>query len=162
MWCEVCVWLSLATKDTKTAIFFTLSRLQSVRSQREWKLILTQGIREEKRAGKKKKKKKKEKKKKPEMCRNNEIFLCFLGRYGMMQTDAQLTSSPKDTDAHKNPQTHTRARTHKGGTFNHNFKTTRIYTSACPHTPILVLFECMKHARTCTYTLNSVDAKTVD
>lgn len=22
----------------------------------------------------------------------------FLGRYGMMQTDAQLTSSPKDTD----------------------------------------------------------------
>ena len=76
----------------------------------------------------KKRKRKKGKKKKPEMCRNNEIFLCFLGRYGMMQTDAQLTSSPKDTDAHKHSLSHTHARTHarthNGGTFNHNFKTT--------------------------------------
>lgn len=56
----------------------------------------------------------------------------------MMQTDAQLTSSPKDTD------THTR------GTFNHNFKT---HTFACvyaltlksSHTHPLTLFECMKH-----------------
>lgn len=43
-------------------------------------------------------KKRKGRKKKPEMCQNNEISWCFLGRYGMMQTDAQLTSSPKDTD----------------------------------------------------------------
>lgn len=55
-----------------------------------------------------KKEKKKKKKKKPEMCRNNEISWCFLGRYGMMQTDAQLTSSPKDTDTRKTQRdTHT-------------------------------------------------------
>lgn len=119
----MCVWLSPATK---TAIFFTLSWLQSVRSQREWKLILTQGTR--------RKKKRKREKKKLEMCRNNEISWCFLGRYGMMQTDAQLTSSPKDTDT----QTAVEHLTATSKT--HKFACVRRLTLESPHTSPCIIW----------------------
>lgn len=105
----MCVWLSPATK---TAIFFTLSRLQSVRSQREWKLILTQGIRED------------EKK-----LRCVEIMRSLDVSWEDMGWCRQMHNS------HLHPRTHT----HRG-TFNHKKKSykknnnTHILRLLCIHT----------------------------
>lgn len=122
-------------EDTKTTIFFTLSQLQSVRSQREWKLILTQGIWEEKRG----KKKKKKNLRCVEIMRSLDVFWEDMGWCRQMH------------NSHLHPRTQTH--THTRGTFNHNFKT---QTFACvyaltlksaTHTPshIIWMHETLMH-----------------